>query len=96
MNEPIRFSEDVKQISELKTRSAEIIGQVKRTRRPVLLTRRGRGDAEQLEVEDNDRHPVRQANVDAVEVGVKAVADGDLHAHEEALAILDTFGERNG
>jgi prevent-host-death family protein len=96
MNEPIRFSEDVKQVSELKTRSAEIIGQVKRTRRPVLLTRRGRGVAVLMDVEEYERLIDRQAFVEAVEAGAKAVGDGELHAHEEALAILDTFGDGNG
>jgi len=96
MNEPIRFSEDVKQVSELKTRSAEIIGQVKRTRRPVLLTRRGRGVAVLMDVEEYERLVDRQDLVEAVEVGAKAVRDGDLHTHEEALAILETFGDGNG
>jgi len=96
MNGPTRFSEDVKQVSELKTRSAEIIGQVRRTRRPVLLTRRGRGVAVLLGVDEYERLIERQSFVEAVEAGAKAAADGDLHPHEEALAILETFGNGNG
>lgn len=92
MNEPIRFSEDVKQVSELKTRSAEIIGQVSRTRRPILLTRRGRGVAVLLDVDEYERLVERQSFVEAVEAGARAAADGDLHSHEEALEILETFG----
>lgn len=93
MNEGIRFSEDVKQVSELKTRSAEIIGHVNRTRRPVLLTRRGRGVAVLLDVDEYERLVDRQEFVAAVEAGAQSAADGDLHPHEEALAILDRFGE---
>jgi prevent-host-death family protein len=96
MNEPIRFSEDIKQVSELKTRSAEIIGQVRRTRRPVLLTRRGRGVAVLLDVDEYERLVERQSFVEAVEAGAKAAADNDLHPHDEALAILETFGTGNG
>lgn len=96
MNEPTRFSEDVKQVSELKSKSAEIIGQVRRNRRPVLLTRRGRGVAVLLDVDEYERLVERQSFVEAVEAGAKAVADGDLHPHEEALAILETFGSGNG
>ncbi len=92
MNDSIRFSEDVKQVSELKTRSAEIIGQIRRTRRPVLLTRRGRGVAVLLDVDEYERLVERQSFVEAVEAGAKAATDGDLHPHEEALAILETFG----
>jgi len=96
MSFPIRFSEDVKQVSELKTGCAEIIGQVRRTRRPVLLTRRGKGVAVLLDVEEYERLVDRQAFVEAVEEGARAAADGDLHSHEEALAILETFGDRSG
>ena len=96
MSFPIRFSEDVKQVSELKTSCAEIIGQVRRTRRPVLLTRRGRGGAVLLDVEEYERLVDRQAFVEAVEEGARAAADGDLHPHEEALAILETFGDWSG
>ena len=96
MNEGVRFSEDVRQVSEFKTRSAEIIGQVNRTRRPVLLTRRGRGVAVLLDVDEYERLVDRQAFVEAVEAGARAVDEGDLHPHEEALAILDAFGEGDG
>lgn len=95
MNEGIRFSEDVKQVSELKTRSAEIIGHVNRTRRPVLLTRRGRGVAVLLDVDEYERLVDRQAFVEAVEAGARAAENEELHPHEEALAILDVFGEGN-
>ncbi len=94
MNLPVRFSEDVKQVSELKTHSAEIIGQVRRTHRPVLLTRRGRGVAVLLDVDEYERLVERQAFLDAVEEGARAAAAGDLHSHEKAVAILDSFGDK--
>ena len=96
MTLPVRFSEDVKQVSELKTHSAEIIGQVRRTRRPVLLTRRGRGVAVLLDVDEYERLVERQAFLDAVEEGARAAAHGDLHSHDKAVAILDDFGEDVG
>jgi len=96
MSSAVRFSEDVRPVSELKARSAEIIGQVRATRRPVLLTRRGRGVAVLLDIEEYQKLVDRQAFVDAVEEGVAAVARGDLHPHEEALTILDRFGSTGG
>jgi prevent-host-death family protein len=96
MSSPVRFSEDVKQVSALKTRSAEIIDQVRRTRRPVLLTRRGRGVAVLLDVEEYEALVERQGFLEAVAEGVQAVASGDLHSHDEAIAILETFGEGSG
>ena len=44
MAEPV-FSDDVRPITEFKVKGSEIIEQVHRTRRPVLITRRGRGIA---------------------------------------------------
>ena len=45
MRTPIRFSEDVVPLSDLKVNPGKVVHQVDRTRRPVLLTRRGRGVA---------------------------------------------------
>jgi prevent-host-death family protein len=93
MSSPVRFSEDVKQVSELKTRGAEIIDQVRRTRRPVLLTRRGRGVAVLMDVEEYESLVEHRDFLEAVAEGVQAAAAGDLHPHEEAIAILETFGD---
>jgi prevent-host-death family protein len=40
-----KFSEDIVQMSDLKVNPGRIINQVDKTRRPVLLTQRGRGVA---------------------------------------------------
>ena len=95
MSSPVRFSEDVKQVSELKTRGAEIIDQVRRTRRPVLLTRRGRGVAVLVDVEEYEALVERQDFLEAVAEGLQAAANGDLLSHEEAVAILESFGDRS-
>ncbi|HEX9733480.1 MAG TPA: type II toxin-antitoxin system Phd/YefM family antitoxin [Thermoanaerobaculia bacterium] len=47
-----RFSEDVRPISDLKVRAAEIVDHARKYHRPVLLTRRGRGVAILLGVEE--------------------------------------------
>jgi prevent-host-death family protein len=96
MSSHVRFSEDVKQVSDLKSRSAEIIDQVRRTRRPVLLTRRGRGVAVLVDVEEYETLVERQEFLEAVAEGVQAAAEGNLHSHEEAIAILEAFGDRSG
>jgi prevent-host-death family protein len=45
MATPIKFSEDVVPLSDLKVNPGRIVHQVDATRRPVLLTSRGRGVA---------------------------------------------------
>jgi prevent-host-death family protein len=88
-----KFSEDVRPLTELKTRAGALVDRIRRSRRPVLLTRRGRGVAVLLDLEEYERLVERAAFVDAVEVGAAAAAAGQLHEHGEAEAILDAFGE---
>ena len=91
-----RFSDDVRPITDLKTRAAEVITHVQRSRRPVLLTRRGRGVAVLLDLEEYERMTDRLAFMEGVAAGTRAAEAGDLHSHKEALKILDTFGDENG
>ncbi|MHC4925674.1 MAG: type II toxin-antitoxin system Phd/YefM family antitoxin [Planctomycetota bacterium] len=91
--QPVRFTEDVRPISDLKLRAAEVVDQARRNHRPVLLTRRGRGVAVLLDVEDYERLSDRAAFVDAVEAGARSARDDKLHSDEEAMEILDSFGE---
>ncbi len=79
--------------SDLKARAAEIVDQTRRNHRPVLLTRRGRGVAVLMDVEDYQRLADRVAFVDAVEEGARSAGEGNLHPNEEAMRILDSFGE---
>lgn len=91
--EKIKMSEDVRPISELKSRAAELVDQAGKTRRPILLTRHGRGVAVLLDLEAYESLTERANFVEAVEEGARAAEEGDLHPHEEAEAILDSFGD---
>ena len=91
-----RFSEDVHPLTDLKTRASALVEQVRRSRRPVLLTRRGRSVAVLLDLEEYERLVDRAAFIDAVEKGAKAATDGNLHPHADADKILESFGEKNG
>lgn len=88
-----RFTEDVRPMSDLKAHASEIVSHAHRSRRPILLTRRGRGVAVLLDVEEYEALTDRAAFVQAVEEGAEAARAGDLHSHDEALKILDAFGE---
>ena len=89
-----KFSEDIRSVSELKVRAAEIIAHVQRSRRPVLLTRRSRGVAVVVDLEEYEHLVDRARFVEGVEAGAPAAAEGDLHSNEEAM-ILESFGERD-
>ena len=89
---PTRFSEDVRPITDLKVRAAEVIDQVNRTRRPVLLTRRGTGVAVVIDLQEYERLVDRARFIEAVHEGASAASRGDVHPNEEAMEILDSFG----
>lgn len=91
-----KFSEDVHPITELKTKTATLIEHVNRSRRPVLLTRRGRGVAVLLDLDEYESLVDRAGFIDAVNVGAAAAAGGDLHPHEEAERILLGFDKADG
>ncbi len=46
-----------------------------------------------MDVEDYQRLADRVAFVDAVEAGARSAGEGNLHPNEEAMRILDSFGE---
>ncbi len=88
-----RFTEDVRPITDLKQRAAEIVDHARKSRRPVLLTRRGRGVAVLIDVEEYEALNDRAAFIEAVAVGAEAARAGDLHSNDEAMKILDSFGD---
>ncbi len=89
----VRFSEDVRTITELKSKAAEVVNHAQRSRRPVLLTRRGKGVAVLLELETYERLVERSAFIEAVELGAKAAEAGEVYPHRDAEKILKRFGQ---
>ena len=91
-----RFSEDIWPLTELKTKTSKIVDHARRSRRPVLLTKRGRGVAVILDLEEYERLVERATFIEAVIQGADAASSDDLHEHAEAEKILNCFGEGNG
>ena len=77
MSDPI-FSSDVRPLSELKTRSSELVEQVTRTQRPMLITRRGRGVAVMLDLVAYERMREELAFGRAVDAGAKQASRGEF------------------
>lgn len=88
-----RYSEDVRSVTDLKFHAADILDHARRERRPVLLTRRGRGVAVLLDLGEYERLADRAAFVKAMGDGLRAVREGRLRPHGEALKILRSFGK---
>lgn len=92
----IKFSEDVRPVTDLKMRTSEVIEQVGETRRPVLLTRRGRGVAVLMDLASYEALVERLALLQALDEAAVSARAGDLHPHSEARKILDALIEKHG
>lgn len=86
----IKFSEDVIPLGDLKVNPGRVVNQVKETRRPVLLTSRGRGVAVIQNLDDYERNQEERAFMKAVTQGVLDVENGkvmDLNEVKSRLGV---------
>lgn len=72
---PIRFSRDIRPLSEFRANAAAFIQQVHQTRRPLVLTQHGRSAAVLLDVDEYERLVERAEVLDDI-----AAAEDDLAA----------------
>jgi prevent-host-death family protein len=87
----LKLSEDLLPLSDLETRSSEVVQQARATGRPVVLTREGRGVAVLLSVEafealqtSSERHELQHA-VDEAE---RDIAEGNWVENSDVLGKL--------
>lgn len=76
MGTNIKYSEDIVPISDLKINPGRIISQIDKTRRPVLLTSRGRGVAVVESVKDYEAKAEEQAFLRGVVQGLMDIEEG--------------------
>jgi prevent-host-death family protein len=72
----VKYSEDVVPISDLKVNPGRIVNQVDKTRRPVLLTNRGRGVAVVQSLKDFETKSEEQAFLLDVIQGLMDLEEG--------------------
>jgi prevent-host-death family protein len=87
----LKLSEDLRPLSDLEADASEVVQQARKTGRPVVITREGRGVAVLLSVEafealqtSSDRQELQRAVDDAE----KDIADGNWVENSEVLAKL--------
>lgn len=85
---PVKFSEDVVPLSDLKINPGKVIGRVQETHRPMLLTSRGRGVAVVQGLEDYERTAEELRFVKAVAQGLMDAREGHTVSLEEAKEAL--------
>lgn len=81
---PIRLDQDVRPLSEFRAGVASFVQQVTETRRPMLLTQRGRGVAVLLDVREFEAMQERLELLEDVRAAQQQFAAGKGIAHEDA------------
>ncbi|MEN6320246.1 MAG: type II toxin-antitoxin system Phd/YefM family antitoxin [Syntrophaceae bacterium] len=76
MQSGIKYSEDIVPISELKVNPGRIINQVGKTRRPVLVTSRGKGVAIVESLKDYEAKEDEKAFLQSVVRGLMDLEEG--------------------
>ncbi|MFY9823182.1 MAG: type II toxin-antitoxin system Phd/YefM family antitoxin [Thermoanaerobaculia bacterium] len=87
----VKFSEDLRPLSDLETRTSEVVKQAHTTGRPVVLTREGRGIAVLMSLEafeDLQSSAERLELQRAVEDAEQDIAKGNWVEHSEVLRKL--------
>jgi len=76
METPIKFSEDIVPLSDMKVNPGRIVNQVDKTHRPVLLTNRGRGVAVVQSLRDYETETEERAFLRGVVQGLMDLEEG--------------------
>ena len=80
-----KLSEDVIPITDFRTKSGELLAKMKRTRRPLILTHRGRTTAVVEDITEFEKRVERLDLLEAIARGLQASEKGNLVSHEDAM-----------
>jgi prevent-host-death family protein len=85
----VRLSKDLTPISDFRIRSAELIAKVRMTKRPIVLTQRGRSAAVLEDIHEYERRTERLELLEAIIAGLRAAERSEVVSHAKAMAELD-------
>jgi len=74
---PIKFSEDVVPLSDLKVNPGKVVNRAKECHRPILLTSRGRGIAVVQGLEEFEKNAEERKVMKAVTEGLIEIKEGN-------------------
>jgi antitoxin YefM len=90
----VDLREDLKPLSEFRANAAAVIAQVRRTKRPVVLTQHGRSAAVLLDVDEYEALLERVELLQDVQTSEHQLAAGQGITHEDAEArVLSRLSE---
>jgi len=80
---PIKFSQDIVPLSDLKVNPGKIVNRAQNTHRPILLTSRGRGVAVVQGLEEYENLEEERAFMKAVTQGLVEIKEGKEQSLED-------------
>jgi len=80
----IRFSQDIRPLSEFRANAAALVQQVRKTRRPLVLTQRGRSAAVLLDIAEYERLVERAELLEDIAVAEEQIGAGEGVEHAQA------------
>jgi len=91
--QPLKLDEDIRPLSEFRSGVASFIKQVNETRRPLVLTQRGRGVAVLVDIREFEAMRERIAILDDIVTAEAQIDAGQVISHDEANArVLKKLG----
>lgn len=84
----MRYSTQIRPITDLKANAAGIIEEIAETRNPVVITQNGRAKAVLVDVKSYEESEERLALLQILALGRKEMAEGRTRPLREALAEL--------
>jgi prevent-host-death family protein len=87
----LKPTEDVRLITDFRNRAAEILAQVKATKRPVVITQKGKSAAVLLDAELYERQQNLLELLQKIAKGIKAAEEGKLIPHEQVLREVEEW-----
>ena len=91
--QPLKLDEDIRPLSEFRSGVASFIKQVNETRRPLVLTQRGRGVAVLVDIREFEAMRDRLAILDDIVTAEVQIDAGQVISHDEAKArVLKKLG----
>jgi prevent-host-death family protein len=84
-----KLAEDVTPVTDFRTKAADLLQKIKKTRRPLILTQHGRSAAVVEDVREYESRLERLELLEAIVRGFQAAEKGDLIRHKEAMRQLD-------
>ncbi len=82
----VRVDEDIRPLSEFRAGVATFVKQIHATRRPMVLTQRGRGVAVLIDVQEYERMQERLELLEEIYKAEEQIASGEGMSHQDAKA----------